>query len=748
MKTFGLAIAAFFIIGGPAPAASVLLNNRKSAVLSPVGRVAELLNGLVKQIEKEGKAEEDLYESFVCWGKSVISQKTATNKAANIRIDELEQYISDLDAGKIELTTERVDLEKEVEGLKADLETAKNQREKEKADFQEAKEEMEMAIDALESAIKVLKEATKDSSASLLLSSAELNGGVAAVAQQSRRLQRAVDLGQKFLTKADALFLNRVLSGDVPDVDWQKLNNKATFKMSYKKRSGKIQDILARLHSTFETNLKEATAKEKEAQDTYDKLSKAKGDTLDKTQKAYSSMAVEKGAQGKSRGAAQDEVDALKEQIKNDSKFIAQTETSLDEKEKEWNARSELRSGELQALSKAISILHSDDARDLFSKSFESQGFFLQLRQSRTVSLRQSRTSSGDVSSAISVLRDAASRSGNTRMLALVELLSSGKPVPGGSQKVKFKPVVDAIVKMVKLLKEEEEADLKYKQDCEAGTSFQDRKSGAHGAIELAHKIDDLSDDIMYLEDQIQMQEGKIKNLVAQKKKTKEELDKATDIRKEENAAWKLTDKDDKDAMEIVKSATDVIKKFYSDNKLETINTALIQRAASRQKQPETVAGEAPPPPPATWETPEYGGKKHESSGMIALLEMVYEDIERDCRIANEEEDQALKEYTKFKDKSEDEMSELQDWINKWSGRKGDTMQEKAGQERNRQNMFDEWKDCMKNTDAINPGCNFFMGNYMMRLKNRQIEMDGLNKAKAILTGATFVDPHPDDDFH
>ena len=45
---------------------------------------------LVKTIEKEHKAEEDLYEAFVCWGKSIISQKTETNAAAASRIDMLE----------------------------------------------------------------------------------------------------------------------------------------------------------------------------------------------------------------------------------------------------------------------------------------------------------------------------------------------------------------------------------------------------------------------------------------------------------------------------------------------------------------------------------------------------------------------------------------------------------------------------------------------------------------------------------
>jgi hypothetical protein len=38
-------------------------------------------------------------------------------------------------------------------------------------------------------------------------------------------------------------------------------------------------------------------------------------------------------------------------------------------------------------------------------------------------------------------------------------------------------------------------------------------------------------------------------------------------------------------------------------------------------------------------------------------------------------------------------------------------------------------------------GCDYFLVNYEVRRKNRQIELDGLNNAKAILQGAVFGTP-------
>merc|ERR1711972_328392 len=69
----------------------------------------------------------------------------------------------------------------------------------------------------------------------------------------------------------------------------------------------------------------------------------------------------------------------LTKQVADDKKYIIQLDKALADKKAEWKARLSLRSEEQEAISKAIAILHGDDARDLFKKSFTSQGYlFLQ----------------------------------------------------------------------------------------------------------------------------------------------------------------------------------------------------------------------------------------------------------------------------------------------------------------------------------------------------------------------------------
>merc|ERR1719174_2769253 len=260
---------------------------------------------------------------------------------------------------------------------------------------------MKQAIAALKSAIDTLDEATKDHKEGVLLAvrarlqGASKNGGMAELAMHQAALKQAVELGDRFLEKADATFLKRVLLGDVPKVDWKKLNRKATFKMAYKARSFKIQGVLKKMHQTFTINLKDATDKENDAQTDYDNLMKGKQGQLDASREALNKMESENGAKGMSRQESEDELNALKKQVKNDNKFIEQTKKALKEKKESWKVRSELRAGELAAISKAIYILHNDDARDLFKKSFASQapGEFLQVAQKSALALRADKAS-------------------------------------------------------------------------------------------------------------------------------------------------------------------------------------------------------------------------------------------------------------------------------------------------------------------------------------------------------------------
>lgn len=101
-------------------AAVVDVQQRGLASLSPVTRVVQLLKDLLEKTKDELKAEEDLYETFVCWATLIISQ------SCQLPFTTLETYLADHDSGRIELTTDRADLTKEIETLNADIREKEN----------------------------------------------------------------------------------------------------------------------------------------------------------------------------------------------------------------------------------------------------------------------------------------------------------------------------------------------------------------------------------------------------------------------------------------------------------------------------------------------------------------------------------------------------------------------------------------------------------------------------------------------
>jgi len=670
--------------------------------LNPITRVVELMQSLVKKIEQDGKTEDDLYETYVCWAKTVIKEKTASNDAAKARVEELTAFIDDIESGRIEFTGERGDLENQIKTLMQEIESAEDLRDKEHEDFLAAKDEMEKGIAALEEAVEVLDKATEKSKGSLLAIRKEVQtfkeGEHTGAAMA---LTHAIELGHRYLSKGDALFLERVLAGEVPGVgkrDWKKLNRKSTFKMKYKARSGKIQNLLADMLATFKDNLEDAERKEKMAVKDFEALMKSKKDELEGSQKALTDGDKEGSARGMAKDDAEKEVEDLKDQIKKDEEIIADTEEAMKEKIGEWKERKKLRMGEIAAINKAIAILDSDEARDTMQASMKSQGYLL-LQKSTQSAVRD------QVSS---ILRQVGSAAKDPRVNALARkvLLQAKGPID---------EVIEAIDDMIESLKEEEAEDLKVKEKCE-----DERADDTKEARDLSIKIDDFTDVITRKETKIAELKVEIEKLEADIVQMNKDLKEAKRTREDEKAAFESSLADDEAAAKLIKQAKDTLADFYKENEL-----TFIQKKA---------AGAAGPPPP----TPEgsYGGAKGESAGIQAILQMILEDVEADIDKAKKAEKEAIKEYKKFKKDTEDAIEDANKTIEDHEGEVAKCEETIESTKEERTSAKDSLDSVMKEIVVKAPNCEFMTVNFDVRVKNRQMEIDGLLKAKTILKQA------------
>jgi len=682
--------------------------------LNPISRVVQLLEGLAKKCEQDGKMEEDLYNAYVCWAQTVIKTKTATNEAAKARIEELENYIDDIESGRVEFTSERGDLEASIKDLNEEIEKADNMRDKEAKDYAAAKDEMEKAIAALEQAVEVLAAGTKGKEGSLLSVKREVETFKEGMhSGASVALRNAITLGQRYLSKGDALFLERVLSGEVPKADWKKLNRKSTFKMKYKARSGKIQDILADMLKTFKDNLADATKTEEAAIKSHGDMSKSKKSELKGAQDALTEGNKEGNARQMAKDEAKQEVEDLKAQVAADEKYIKDTSEALAAKKEEWKERKKLRTLEIKSINEAIAILNSDEARDTMKSSFKSQGYLLLQKSAKSAARKR----------VSSMLRRIGVSAKDPRLtqLGMTVLIQVGE---GPLDKV-----IKMIEDMIETLKEEETTDLEQKEQCEKS-----REEQTASARQLSVEIDDFTDEISQNTARIAELKGLIETKTAEIAQMEKELEEAKRTREDEKAAFEAALADDKAAAELIKKAKDVLEGFYKDNGL-----GLLQKSA----QPPTVeAGKAPPPPPQTWDAP-YSGAKGEANGIQAILGMILEDVEADIEKSEKNEKEAIAEYEKFVEDTKNAIKANQKAINDMEAEIAECEGKIESAKEERTTAKGTLDSVMEEIKVAQPGCEFITVNFETRKTNRQMEIDGLLKAKTILQGGKFDAPDP-----
>jgi len=669
------------------------LGTVESASINPITRVVELMEGLIKKINTDGKMEEDLFEKYVCWYKTVVSSKKASNAAAADRIESLSAYIDDVKGGRVEFTSERKDLEAEIAKLMDELETSKAMRKKENEDFLAAKDEMQKAIAALEQAVEVLGDTTADMKTGVLTS-------------VGFDLRRVVQMGKSMLSEQDVRYLEQALDGDVREPDWKKLNRKAVFKMKYKARSGKIQEILADMLQTFEDNLTDAEKKEADSLSTYEKLSGQKNSQLQAAQDALTAGEAEGGARSLSVEESQEEVDSLSAQVTADEGYIQQAEDSYAVKMTEWKERKRLRTEEIASIEKAIAILTSDEARDTMSSSFKSQGNLLQVGEAE----QQCRARK-----AADHLRDLAGKHQDVRLAALAVSMRF-------RAKGHFDEVVEGIDKIISDLHKENDMDLKVKEDCE-----DDRNANTKMAKNAAYEIDTETALIVRKEAEIDAKNAEIARLQDEKKELQLQRDEATVNRAKEKAEYDEAKATDEAAVALIGKAKDALAKFYTDNSL----------AFAQVGQPEVTAGAAPPPPPTTWSEP-YGGAKGETNGIQSIMQMILDDVNKDIRTATEEETKAIANYDAFMAETKAQIEKIDSDVSDLEGEIGDAelaIKDARATRGDKKKIMDE---ALMYLRSIATGCDFMAANFELRKANREAETDGLLEAEAALTGGTF----------
>jgi len=386
-----------------------------------------------------------------------------------------------------------------------------------------------------------------------------------------------------------------------------------------------------------------------------------------------------------------------------DKKFLADLDKTCKTKQGEWDERCKLRNEELLALADTIKMLNDDDALELFKKTLPGASVLLQTKVTNAEVRKE----------ALQALSGH-----NGVQLDLISLALRGK-------KVNFDKVIKMIDDMKALLKKEQQDDDDKKEMCEMQLDkAEDDLKVLEGAIsDLEKSLADGKEEIATLTDEIA---ALTKGLAELDKQVEE----AMVNRKEENEDYESLMANDAAALEIIGMAKNRMNKFY--------NPAMYVEPASfvQVHMHKSSVKDAPPPPPATFDA--YSKKSEESNGVIAMMDSLIAELDKEMQEAELEEKDAQGDYEQFtRDAAEKRVDDSKS-ITEKEGAKSEAEVNLVKETKERQTKMKEALATVNYIEGLHKDCDWLLKNYDVRKSARAGEVDALTKAKDVLSGADF----------
>merc|ERR550537_1188162 len=349
--------------------------------------------------------------------------------------------------------------------------------------------------------------------------------------------------------------------------------------------------------------------------------------------------------------------------------------------EKEYEQRVTERNLEIEGVGKALEILTSDEAHDLFAKTFK----FVQ-KQSSTHSKRRAAASK--------VLANVAQKNSNPKLAALaVQVKLDG-----------FKRVKKAIQDMIEQLLKEKKDEIAHKDYCIAGLNENQKntENKEREKKDLIEKIDDLTMTIDELTKAIELLKEQIAELSLN-------LKHAGQDREKENKEFQLVVADQRATQKLLPAAMEVLKNVYE------------KKAALLQKQPAGFK--------------EYKKNEH-GGGVIGLMKGIIADAKKLEAEAILAEDDAQKAYEDFVKDSNFSIEEKKKSIINKSEDKAKAEDEKTQAETDKADVMTELEQLGNENADYHKACDFVLKNFDIRQTARDQEIEALKQAIAILSGA------------
>jgi len=669
-----IAIIVILACCGQAHAAVSSENSVAASAANPIRKVVTMLQNMQKKVAAEGEKKEAMFDKFMCYCKNADSTLGQAISDAGTKIPQVESSIKEGVATKKQLEAELKEAQVSRVDAKDTIAKATALREGEAAAFSAKKAELDANIGALSKAIPAIEKG----------------------------------MSGAFLQTSSAAVLRQIsLSADMIPADRDLLASFLSEGNGYAPKSGAISGILQTLKDEMSKDLATATSDENSSISSFDGLVASKKKEIEACTKGIESKTMRVGNLGVKIAQMENDLEDTQEGLAQDQKFYADLDNTCATKKAEWAAYKKVEAEEMVALADTIKVLNDDDALELFKKTLPSaSSSFVQVAVSKR-SLTQH---------VLDALKTARAHKSDPR-LDLIEMAMHGK-------KEGFGKILKMIDNLVVELKAEQGMDESKKSYCESEfDKNEDKKKGLEQDVsDLEKAIEDGQESIVTLASEIEALEDGIKKL-------DKSVSEATEQRKEEHDDFVETNAANIAAKDILAFAKNRLNKFYNPK-------MYVAPPAREVAAMQTANGAAPPPAPEADMTYKKSGE--ESNGVIAMIDLIVADIDKENQEGEVDEKSAQGEYERFMSDASSKRAEDAKAITDKTSAKAETETELQDNKESKTSKNLAAMETAKFISALHEECDWLLQNYDARQAARTGEIDALGKAKAVLSGADF----------
>mmetsp|Transcript_80894 Transcript_80894/g.147562 ORF Transcript_80894/g.147562 Transcript_80894/m.147562 type:complete len:706 (-) Transcript_80894:38-2155(-) len=535
--------------------------------------------------------------------------------------------------------------------------------------------------------------------------SSDLETNIAALGEAIPAIESG--MSGAFLQTSGAATLRRLTESNI-DISPSERDLLSSFLMvgqheGYVPKSGEIVGILKTIKDEMSAELADITEAEKGSVADFEGLIAAKKKEIASLTKAIETKSVLIGELGVAIVQQEADLENTKESLAEDQAFLANLEENCATKTSEWEEFKKMSNEELVALADTIKMLSDDDALELFKKALPSP------------SLLQVQVQAKDVLQEAHKLL-AVHRHRRDYRLDLISLTLHGKQAD-------FSKVLKMIDDMIALLKDEQTSDETKVADCKRSLeeASDEATSLSHTASDLQKAIDEMMERKASLVDEIATFVSDIESL-------DKSVVEATSQRKTEHEAYVAEINDNKAAVEIITLAKNRLQKFY--------NPGLYKEPPTTTSQPGVKFSDLVLVQDS--EHKKMAQRKQNSSAVIALIDAILKDMAKEMQEAEFAEKANQEDYETFMEDSKAKRAADSKALEAHESAKADLdarlvkhtdelKSTKVGEMNNAQY-----------TAEVHHDCDWLMQNLAIRKEARADEIDSLEKAKAVLSGADY----------